>query len=211
MFAMQYEITLPADYDMAIIHRRVAERGHLLDDFPGLGLKAYLIQERGVAGAAVNQYAPFYLWPQIQSIWPFVTGPGFKGLTNSFGPVAIRSWAGLDVEIGSGFAPDHVLSASRQLISIDPASDLAALREDEAARQHRLVGAADGPALHATALDIEHWRLLRFALWTVPVAAISDHGDPAAHPEFPVTRYQVLHMSTPEIGALKGSTSPPAP
>ena len=43
MYAMQYEIALPADYDMAIIRRRVATKGPLLDTMPGLGLKAYLI------------------------------------------------------------------------------------------------------------------------------------------------------------------------
>lgn len=61
MHAMQYEITLPADYDMGIVHERVAARGRLLDAFPGLGLKAYLVRERG-ADSPVNQYAPFYLW-----------------------------------------------------------------------------------------------------------------------------------------------------
>ncbi|GGO10638.1 hypothetical protein GCM10010116_21330 [Microbispora rosea subsp. aerata] len=39
----------------------MATRGHALDDRAGLGLKAYLIRERGVAGSPVNQYAPFYL------------------------------------------------------------------------------------------------------------------------------------------------------
>lgn len=51
MHAMQYEITLPADYDMGIIHDRVATRGALLDTFPGLGLKAYCVRERGVDGS----------------------------------------------------------------------------------------------------------------------------------------------------------------
>ncbi|WP_433257560.1 DUF4865 family protein [Streptosporangium sp. CA-135522] len=35
---MQYEITLPADYDMKIIRHRVATRGSAMDAFPGLGL-----------------------------------------------------------------------------------------------------------------------------------------------------------------------------
>lgn len=61
MYAMQYDIALPAGYDMTIIRERVATRGHALDDRAGLGLKAYLIRERGVAGSPVNQYAPFYL------------------------------------------------------------------------------------------------------------------------------------------------------
>jgi hypothetical protein len=36
MIAMQYSLVLPADYDMAIIGRRIAERGHLTDGLPGL-------------------------------------------------------------------------------------------------------------------------------------------------------------------------------
>lgn len=47
MQAMEYEITLPADYDMEIIRNRIATRGHLMDAYPGLGLKAYLVRERG--------------------------------------------------------------------------------------------------------------------------------------------------------------------
>jgi hypothetical protein len=202
MFAMQYEITLPADYDMAIIRRRVAERGHLLDDFPGLGLKTYLIRERGEDGADCNQYAPFYLWPQVQSLLPFVTG-AFKGIIDSFGRVAIRSWVGLDVEIHPGFDRRQVTAVTRQLLPVAPGMNLADLRRSEAARQDGLVGRNSGPVLHATALDLERWQLARFALWadadTVPDAT-----------DGPVTRYRVLHVSNPDIGSLKGSTEPGA-
>ncbi|MBB6417958.1 hypothetical protein HDC93_003552 [Streptomyces sp. AK010] len=62
MHALQYEITLPAGYDMGIIRDRVARRGHVLDDWAGLGLKAYPIRERGLRGSPVNAYAPFSLW-----------------------------------------------------------------------------------------------------------------------------------------------------
>ncbi|HEV2674195.1 MAG TPA: DUF4865 family protein, partial [Aliidongia sp.] len=65
MYAMQYELDLPADYDTTVIRQRVAAKAPLLDDFPGLGLKAYLLRERGVDGAEVNHYAPFYLWASI--------------------------------------------------------------------------------------------------------------------------------------------------
>jgi hypothetical protein len=51
MYASQYELTLPADYDMGVIRDRVARGGRLLDDRAGLGLKAYLIRERGVNGS----------------------------------------------------------------------------------------------------------------------------------------------------------------
>jgi hypothetical protein len=46
MHAMLYEITLPGDYDMDTIRRRVAERGAATDAFAGLGLKADPIHER---------------------------------------------------------------------------------------------------------------------------------------------------------------------
>ena len=49
MIAMQYGIGLPADYDMGIIRRRTADKGHLLDDFDGLVFKAYLHASRGDA------------------------------------------------------------------------------------------------------------------------------------------------------------------
>lgn len=41
MYVMHYEITLPADCDMQIIRKRVADRGHMTDAFAGLGLKAF--------------------------------------------------------------------------------------------------------------------------------------------------------------------------
>jgi Domain of unknown function (DUF4865) len=34
MYAMQYEISLPADYDMSIIRHRVASKGSALDTCP---------------------------------------------------------------------------------------------------------------------------------------------------------------------------------
>ncbi|HEV2677749.1 MAG TPA: DUF4865 family protein [Aliidongia sp.] len=203
MFAMQYTIPLPADYDMAIIRRRVAEKGHLLDDFPGLGVKAYLIRERGVAGADRNEYAPFYLWPQIQSIWPFVAGPGFKGLTESFGWVSVRSWAGLDVSIRPDFDGRTIVAASRQLMPVAPATDLAALRRAEADRQAELTERSDGPALHAVALDIERWQLARFALWTG-----EDQQAKREESGVPIEHYRALHLSTPDLGSLKASTEP---
>lgn len=76
MYAMQYEITLPADYDMEIVRRRVETRGRALDEFPGLGLKAYLIRERGVRDSPVNEYAPFYLWHAVSGMNRFLWGGG---------------------------------------------------------------------------------------------------------------------------------------
>jgi hypothetical protein len=51
MIIKQYEIALPADYEMRIIRDRVATRGSSFDEFPGLGVKVFLIRERGRHGA----------------------------------------------------------------------------------------------------------------------------------------------------------------
>jgi hypothetical protein len=95
MLAMQYEITLPADYDMQIIRDRVAATGHLLDAYPGLGVKAFLIRERGVDGAASNQYAPFYLWADAAGAASFLwSGVGFTAILRDFGRPVVQTWIG---------------------------------------------------------------------------------------------------------------------
>jgi Domain of unknown function (DUF4865) len=56
MIIKQYVVTLPADYDMGIIRKRVAEKGPSFDTFPGLGMKVFLIREKGHCAAqrAIN-------------------------------------------------------------------------------------------------------------------------------------------------------------
>lgn len=70
MYAMQYQITLPTDYDMQIIRDRVTRTGHLMDGYHGLEFKAYLIQENA-KGAPRNAYAPFYVWRDIDGMRQF--------------------------------------------------------------------------------------------------------------------------------------------
>jgi hypothetical protein len=73
MIAMQYSFVLPADYDMAIVRERIAVKGKLLDNLPGLIFKAYLHAERG-ATAMENTYAPFYLWQDEEAMHGFLNG-----------------------------------------------------------------------------------------------------------------------------------------
>ncbi|MCX4745322.1 DUF4865 family protein [Kitasatospora sp. NBC_01287] len=186
MHAMQYEITLPADYDMDIIRRRVATKGHLLDDFAGLGLKAYLIREREVAGSPVNQYAPFYLWHADEGVNRFLWGPGFRGLSEDFGRPAIRSWLGLAVQDGPARAGAPT-TATRLLAPVPFGQDPAeAIERTLAALPVGLSG------VHTTALAIDtaRWELVTFTLWTEPPGP--EHGD----------RYEVLHLSRPELAEL---------
>ncbi|GAA1253196.1 DUF4865 family protein [Kitasatospora nipponensis] len=193
MQAMQYEITLPADYDMGIIRRRVADRGHLLDTFPGLGAKAYLIRERGAAGSPVNQYAPCYLWRTAEGMNGFLWGAGFRGLSEDFGRPEVRSWLGLELRDGPAHAADGsadvVRAATRRLTPVPPGQDPA-----EAIERARAALPAARAGVHSTALavDTARWELLTFTLWADPAAPLPEDGD----------RYEVLHLSTPELAQL---------
>jgi hypothetical protein len=187
MQAMQYEITLPADYDMRIIRRRVAAKGHLLDRLPGLGLKAYLVRERGHAASPVNQYAPFYLWHSAEAMAGFLRGPAFAGLSADFGRPPVRHWLGTGLRLGP--ARDQTpRTATRRTTRLAEGAD------PDQALATALAGLPDQPGLHsvAVALDPHRWELLRFALWEQDTAP-ADEDD---------TAYQVLHLSHPELDAL---------
>jgi hypothetical protein len=189
MQAMQYEITLPADYDMAIIRHRVATKGAMTDDFEALGLKAYGIRERGVEGSPVNQYAPFYLWASPDGMNRFLWGAGFEGLSRDFGRPVVRQWTGLAFERGpaSDAAPSV---ATRRIEAIAPDADATAAIEAAVAATHERARAT---AVHSTALAIDTgaWELVHFTLGASP--APDDAG----------TAYEVLHLSAPRLGDLK--------
>lgn len=194
MYASQYEITLPADYDMGVIRRRVADFGHGLDDRAGLGLKAYLVRERGAGGSPVNQYAPFYLWNDPGAMGHFLLGGGgFQGIVRDFGRPAVHHWTGLAVFAGPARATAP-RAASRRLTAVPAGADLTALVERETAELERL---ARRPGVHTAALaaDPRSWQLLRFVLWEE--ATPGNAGDEDA-----TERYEVLHLSAPELGAL---------
>ncbi|HEX6351826.1 DUF4865 family protein [Actinophytocola sp.] len=177
MIASQYEITLPADYDMGIIRDRVANLGHLLDDRKGLALKAYLVREHD----PVNQYAPFYLWHDTGAMAQFlVGGGGFQNIVRDFGRPVVRQWTGLAAVAGK--ARDTTpTTASRQLTPPDDVE--AAIKDLNTLRHNKNVHTA------ALALDPHHWELVRFVLWRDA-------------PEEDGTHYKVHHLSTPELDRL---------
>ncbi|MFD9225038.1 DUF4865 family protein [Streptomyces sp. NPDC060064] len=182
MHAMQYEITLPADYDMEIIRKRVATKGHLLDDFPGLGLKAYLMRER-VDGSPVNQYAPLYLWTAPEGMNSFLWGPGFQGIVNDFGRPVVQHWTGLAYEEGPGGGAVP-RSATRRRVRIRE-DERPAFAVEKALAAHQQLARADGVVAAAVAIDPRHWELLHFALWAENA------------PEAIGDVFQVLHLSAP--------------
>ncbi|MFJ9819640.1 DUF4865 family protein [Streptomyces sp. NPDC101151] len=183
MHAMQYELTLPADYDTGIIRARVARIGHLLDDWDGLGLKAYLVRERGVHGSPVSQYAPFYLWNTVEGMNRFLWGGAFQGLVDDFGRPAVRQWTGLAFEEGA-VADSPAAFAVRRRQPVPDGAELAALMREAVAETERLA-AEDGAVLAAAAVDPHRWELVHFSLW--------EHDAPKADGDL----FQVLHLSAP--------------
>ncbi|MES9523663.1 DUF4865 family protein [Streptomyces capoamus] len=183
MHAMQYEFTLPADYDMGIVRSRVARVGHLLDDWDGLGIKTYVMRERGRNGSPVNQYGPFYLWNTVEGMNTFLWGGAFQGPVDDFGRPAVRQWTGLAFEEGTaaGSAP---VRAVRRRQPVPEGVELASFMADAAAGAGQLA-AQDGAVLAATAVDTRAWELVHFSLWA--------QDAPGAEGDV----FEVLHLSAP--------------
>ncbi|MFF9815471.1 DUF4865 family protein [Streptomyces sp. NPDC014006] len=188
MHAMQYAMTLPADYDMGVVRARVSRLGHTLDDWEGLGLKAYLIRERGVDGSPVNQYAPFYLWRTVEGMNRFLWGGPFQGPVDDFGRPVVRQWTGLAYEEGAAAGSPAVVAVLRTQSVPDGVvlSEVMADAADAAAR----TAAEDGAVLAAAVVDSSRWEIVHFSLWS--------HPEPKAEGEV----FQVLHLSAPELGRL---------
>jgi len=183
MHAMQYELTLPSDYDMGVIRARVARIGHLLDGWEGLGFKTYLMRERGVNGSPVNQYAPFYLWNTVEGMNTFLWGGAFQGLSNDFGRPSVRQWTGLSYEEG-GAAVASARSAVRRRQPVPEGAELAEEMADAVGVTERLAG-EDGAVFAAAAVDTARWELVHFSLWT--------QETPKADGDL----FEVLHVSSP--------------
>ncbi|MFJ6072275.1 DUF4865 family protein [Streptomyces sp. NPDC093065] len=189
MHAMQYTFTLPAGYPMDVIRERVARTGHLLDDWPGLGLKAYLVRERGEDGSPVNQYAPFYLWRTVEGMNSFLWEGAFQRPTDDFGRPSVRQWTGLAYEEGvASGSPARVAVRRRQPVPEGvPLSEVAA----GAVRETGRLAAVDGVLLAAAVVDTGCWELVHFSLHA---------GEAPDGMEGEV--FRVLHLSEPGRGLL---------
>jgi len=152
MLATQYSFTLPADYDMAIIRRRIAAKGPLLDGFPGLVFKAYLWAETSFSRE--NLYAPVYLWRDTSGMNRFLEGDGFKGLVAAFGRPAIRMW----VPRAQALSPD-IASAAWATRRIGAIADDTALSDIPTGTP------APGAVASLDAYDPGAWSTLCVHLW----------------------------------------------
>lgn len=163
MIAMQYSFALPADYDMAVIERRIADKGHLLDGFPGLLFKAYLSADtRQTPRAGDNLYAPFYLWSDSEGMNAFLCGAGFAGVARAFGWPSVKTWSVWHASVG----PDAALAryATRETVALAPHTALGALRDAEIAAA-RAAGEGGGALAVVVGFEPTSWTLVRFCLW----------------------------------------------
>ena len=184
MIAMQYGFVLPADYDMGIVRERIAVKGKLLDDLPGLVFKAYLYAQRDGERAAEieNAYAPFYLWQDEEAMHGFLNGPGFAGVTQAFGWPAVQTWTPWHASVGAEVR--QARHATRSIDRIAPYTALAELRQREEARARQAL--AGGALAVVTAFEPVTWTIVRLCLWR-------DMPAPAPQEQ----RYQVGHVSAP--------------
>lgn len=189
MLAMQYSFVLPADYDMSIIERRIAEKGHLLDDFPDLRFKAYLFANRrqGHLQTAENLYAPFYLWNSSAGMNAFLCGPGFVGVTQSFGWPAVRTWSVWQAQLSPEI--HRAVFATREISATAPYASLEDLRKRESDEAIADVE-RDGALGSIVAFEPTTWTRVRLRLWADVQAVTPRDGMQA---------YDIGHMSTPSL------------
>ena len=192
MILKQYAINLPAEYDMATIRKRVADKGPSYDGFPGLGIKIFMIRERGRHGARTNQYAPLYLWPAVAPIWTFIAGDGFRGIIESFGWTSIHYWLGFAYARKPGSDLAALRSVSREDRRIEAHTDLQVLRAGEI-RQAREAMSTPGLLARAVGVDSDRWSLVRFNCW-----ARTQDGLPSG-----ADSYEALHVSAPGADQLQ--------
>ena len=192
MHAMQYTITLPADYDMGIIRTRVATRGSGTDAFGGLGIKAYLIREKNVHGSAVNEYAPFYLWADPAGLISFMFGTPFTAIIDDFGRPPVLHWAGTTFALGP--TAHRLLVATFATIAVTPVppSEQLSGALQVALERHEQRRELDGVCATAVAVDPASWTIVEFTLWSAL---------PARHDG---ECYEVLHISAPHVAELMG-------
>ena len=183
MYAMQYRITLPADYDMRIIRERVRVNGHLMDGFVGLEFKAYLILDR-TKGAFRNAYAPFYVWRDTNGMRSFCWGePGYSSIVRDFGRHPIQDWT------VHGLVHGPATHASARSLSIETVSLPVEVAPSECIEEFAvgfLRSSDDDTVARVVAVDVTSWNLIRVELSVKEADQVSMNR----------TTYEVLHVST---------------
>lgn len=199
MIAMQYSFPFPQGHDMSAIVRRVAEKGHLFDEWPHLVFKAFLMasEQDDEVTASDNVYAPFYLWADAQALSEFLASAAFAGVSEAFGRPTVSTW--LPVIEQRKATLSCARFATREIVAVDSHTPLATLWARE---QHLAADLLDDPGVKAvvTGIDPAQWRLVRMVFRTQSSVVSPDSG---------VQQYRLLHLSQPKSVGV-GWPAPPS-
>lgn len=183
MYAMQYQVALPTDYDMEIIRERVRKTGHLMDDFAGLEFKAYLIQEKA-KGAPRNAYAPFYIWREIDGMRDFCWGePGYSAIVRDFSRQPIQDWTVHKLVDGPA---DYTQARSLTITNLALPTGVAPVHCLDAITEQFLASVGKSTIALISAVDVTTWNVILVELSITP--ADQNTADAIS--------YEVLHVST---------------
>jgi Domain of unknown function (DUF4865) len=183
MLAMQYNFTLPADFDMDVIRKRVAAKGPLVEGFPGLGFKAFLYARRGEHGPE-NLYAPFYLWEDNVAMNRLLGTEVFQGVSSAFGWPSVKMYSVIHAQKTA--ALKEARHFSREILAIAPHTDLGKLQITESEIAQAAI-AREGALTAVTAFEPTTWTVVRARFW----------GDRPAEPARPGTQmYVVGYLAT---------------
>jgi hypothetical protein len=194
MLALRYAHRLPADYALDNIRTRIATRGPLWNDTPGLAFKAFAIRTAGIAGASGNVYASIYLWQDAAAAMDMLADPGrFGAVIAAFGRPQVD--IGLPLAARTKGDGGDIRALVQDEVALDADVDPAQLRVSEAARVADALGDPDVLAA-VSALDPTAWRLTRTRLLRTPVEAVSSG-----------TAYDVAYLARPGWARLKQGES----
>jgi len=187
MFIVHYGHRLPANYDIGLIRKRAAERGHLFDATPELHFKGFLLRERDHYGASTSEYSSLYLWRKDEGFRNFLVDGRYKSVTDSFGRAAIETRVALDARKGSGRSARFAYKQEQDIpLDADLTSVFAVEIERNAAAAQR-----KGTVAAAVGVDVQSWRITRVLL-------SEEEPDAGASG----VAYQVLYLAKPLLDTL---------
>jgi hypothetical protein len=122
-----------------------------------------------------THYSPFYFWRAPDGMNQFLyRDGGFHNIVNDFGRPPVQHWMGVAFRKGGA---TQARTATRRVVPFPPHTKI----PYSAAEQQDFFA-------HATGIDPHSWQLVQFTLWP---------GEPPHGTEG--VRYDVLHLSTPEL------------
>lgn len=163
MNLLQYAFLLSGDFDMDAIRTRIAAKRHLLDQLPGLCWKAWLMSEPKAHLRQPKTYAPLYLFDATPPLVSFMTGPLYKGVTDSFG------WT-MPFQ-GPWIAPKpiHILDAKSCSLHNSPLLP----RDDLTSVLELATGTDPAEIAHVQMLDISRMCIRTYRFWSVAAEQVS--------------------------------------